>query len=110
MFGIGFSELAIIALVVILVIKPDDLPLFFRKLGRLYAQAKKVIKEVSAVKDEFIKEMDIAAAVQESDEKAAPAPEEASSKDSAAPDSPAPAHSDLSPEEIQKRSEESSIE
>jgi len=67
MFGIGFSEIAIIVLIVIILIKPDDLPAFFRKLGRLYAKAKKAYKEVADVKDQFLKEMDIAAAIQESD-------------------------------------------
>ena len=67
MFGIGFSEIALIALILIVFIKPEDLPAFFRKLGRLYAQAKNAYKEVTAVKDEFLREMDIAAAVQDAD-------------------------------------------
>jgi Sec-independent protein translocase protein TatA len=66
MFGIGFSEIAVIALVVLIFIRPDDLPAFFRKAGRLYAQAKKAYDEVAAIKDDFIREMDIAAAVRES--------------------------------------------
>ena len=66
MFGIGFSELAIIALVIIVMIRPNDMPAFFRKMGRLYGQIKSAYKEVTAVKDEFLKEMDVAAAVQDS--------------------------------------------
>jgi len=65
MFGIGFSELAIIALVLIVMIRPTDMPAFFRKMGRLYGQIKSAYKEVTAVKDEFLKEMDVAAAVQD---------------------------------------------
>lgn len=67
MFGIGFSELIIIALVIIIVIRPSDMPAFFRKLGHLYAQAKKVFKDVAAVKDNFMREMDITAAIQDAD-------------------------------------------
>lgn len=67
MFGIGFSEFAIIALLCVIVIKPDDLPAFFRKMGRLFAQAKSAYKEVTAVKDDFLREMDIAAAIQDAD-------------------------------------------
>jgi len=67
MFGIGFSELIIIALVIIIVIRPSDMPAFFRKLGHLYAQAKKVFKDVAAVKDDFMREMDITAAIQDAD-------------------------------------------
>jgi len=74
MFGIGFSEVALIALLLIIVIKPDDLPAFFRKLGRLYAQAKNAYKEVTAVKDEFLREMDIAAAIQDADKLKADGP------------------------------------
>ena len=64
MFGIGFSELAIIALVLIVMIRPKDMPAFFRKMGRLYGQIKSAYKEVAAVKDEFLKEMDVAATVE----------------------------------------------
>jgi len=67
MFGIGFSELIIVALVCVIFIKPDDLPAFFRKLGRLFAQVRKAYKEVTAVKDDFMREMDIAAAIQDAD-------------------------------------------
>lgn len=67
MFGIGFSEFALIALVCVIFIKPDDLPAFFRKLGKLFLQAKKAYKEVTAVKDDFMREMDIAAALQDAE-------------------------------------------
>lgn len=67
MFGIGFSEFALIALVCVIFIKPDDLPAFFRKLGKLFLQAKKAYKEVTAVKDDFMREMDIVAALQDAE-------------------------------------------
>lgn len=92
MFSIGFSELAIIALVLIVMIRPDDMPAFFRKMGRLYGQIKSAYKEMAAVKDEFLKEMDVAAAVQDSAATAAnPAQTEASS---AKPSPAAPTEAD----------------
>ena len=77
MFGIGFSELALIVLVVIVLIRPDDLPAFFRKAGRAYAEIKKAYDEIAAVKDDFLREMDVTAAVQEAEQppKTAPAPD-----------------------------------
>jgi Sec-independent protein translocase protein TatA len=58
MFGIGVSELVIIALVVIIFIRPKDYPEFFRKAGRAWAKIKKTMKEVTAIKDEFVKQID----------------------------------------------------
>ena len=77
MFGIGFSEIVIIALVVIVFVRPADLPAFVRKLGRLYGQAKRAYNEIISVKDEFIREMDIVAALKESEKPAEKAAEEA---------------------------------
>jgi sec-independent protein translocase protein TatB len=65
MMGIGFSELVVIILVVLIFIKPDDLPAFFRKLGKLYVKIKKAYDELTAVKDEFIREIEGAAKVAE---------------------------------------------
>ncbi len=73
MFGIGFSELAIIALILVVFIRPDDLPAFFRKMGKIYGQVKRAYAEITNVKDQFLREMDVAAAVKEADEKASPA-------------------------------------
>jgi Sec-independent protein translocase protein TatA len=74
MFGIGFSELAVLVIVVLVMIRPEDMPAFFRKMGRLYAQAKKAYKEVADVKDEFLREIDINAAIQDADKPQRPAP------------------------------------
>jgi sec-independent protein translocase protein TatB len=41
MFGISFSELFVILVVVLIVVKPEDLPKFFRGLGRIYGQLKR---------------------------------------------------------------------
>ena len=38
MFGIGPSELFIIAIVLIIFIKPEDVPLLLRKVGQMYGQ------------------------------------------------------------------------
>lgn len=65
MFGIGFSEVILLALVAVLLIKPDDLPGFFRKAGKFYGKIKGAYKEVVAVKDDFLREMEVGAAVGE---------------------------------------------
>ena len=67
MFGIGFSEIVIIMLVVIVFVRPTDLPAFTRKLGRLYGLAKRTYNEIVSVKDSFIREMDIVAALKEAE-------------------------------------------
>jgi Sec-independent protein translocase protein TatA len=58
MFGIGLSEIAVIALVAIIFIKPEDLPAFFRKAGKFYAKVKKAYDEVNQVKDQVLHEID----------------------------------------------------
>jgi Sec-independent protein translocase protein TatA len=67
MFGIGFSEFLLIGLVIILFVRPDDLPAFFRKAGKVYGKARAAYREVMSVKDDFLREMDVAAALKESD-------------------------------------------
>ncbi|HET7838230.1 MAG TPA: hypothetical protein VFL04_00625 [Rectinemataceae bacterium] len=78
MMGIGFSELVVILLVVLVFIRPEDLPAFFRKLGRIYAELKKGYDELTAVKDEFIREVEAAAKVEDG-QRQEPAPGEAAS-------------------------------
>ena len=70
MFGIGFSEVILLALVAIVLIKPDDLPAFFRKAGKFYGKVKAAYKEVVAVKDDFIREMEVGGALVEASEPA----------------------------------------
>jgi sec-independent protein translocase protein TatB len=65
MFGIGWSELAVILCVAIIFIQPRDLPKLFRKLGKLYAQVKKAYAEITATKDQFVKDIEEAAALEE---------------------------------------------
>lgn len=109
MFGIGFSELAIIILLIMIVIRPDDLPAFFRKLGHYYAQAKKIFKEITAVKDDFMRQMDITAAVQDSDtQKAEDKKTEATPQ--IPPSTENPSKDEPTQEELEKLAEESQRE
>jgi Sec-independent protein translocase protein TatA len=66
MLGIGLPELIVIALVMVVFIRPEDLPAFFRSLGRLYAKAKKAYDEVSAIKDDFVRRVKAAASEEDS--------------------------------------------
>ncbi len=68
MFGIGWSELAVILCVAIIFIHPKDLPALFRKLGRLYSKVKKMYAEIVATKDQFVKDIEEAAALEEKKE------------------------------------------
>ncbi len=68
MFGIGFSEIMVILIVVILLVKPDNIPNFVRKVGKIFGQLKKSYdtlidtirtleqKEIKPLKDAFTKE------------------------------------------------------
>jgi len=58
MFGIGFGEIVIVLLIAIVFIRPEDLPKFFARAGRLYGQIKKMYNEIIEVKDKIIKEID----------------------------------------------------
>lgn len=62
MFGIGAGELAVIVLIIVVFVRPSDLPAFMRGLGKLYSEAKKAYRDVVEAKDDFIRELDIAAA------------------------------------------------
>jgi sec-independent protein translocase protein TatB len=63
MFGIGLGEIVLIILLLIIFIKPEDLPKFFRTMGKIYGEAKKAYNEVISVKDQIIKEIDDAASI-----------------------------------------------
>ena len=58
MFGIGFGEILIVLLIAIIFIRPEDLPKFLARAGRLYGQIKRMYKEVIEAKDKIIKEID----------------------------------------------------
>lgn len=61
MFGIGLSEILIILLAIIILIRPEDLPKFVRTVGKLYGKLKHYYNEAVGFKDEVIKEIDRAA-------------------------------------------------
>jgi sec-independent protein translocase protein TatB len=74
MFGIGFSEMVLIGLALIIFIKPEDYPGFLRSAGRTYGKMKKLYNELMMVKDKILKDIDEMAALEESkgaEEKAA---------------------------------------
>jgi len=68
MFGIGFSELVVIVLAAIILIRPSDLPAVVRKLGRAYGSLKRTIRELTEIKDAFMRQVEAAAELE--DEKA----------------------------------------
>jgi sec-independent protein translocase protein TatB len=84
MFGIGVSELFVVAFVIILFVKPEDIPKVFRTLGKIAGKAKAAYNEVLEIKDQIVKEIDEAA---DFEEKAAAA----SNPPAAAPDPTPPA-------------------
>ncbi len=58
MFGIGFFELVVIAVVAIIFVGPDRLPEFMRKAGRLFVQARRVSNEVKSSFNQAIYEVE----------------------------------------------------
>jgi len=55
-FGIGFSEILVILLVVIVFVNPKDLPRLFRRLGRLARQIRDLRDGVARYLEEEDKE------------------------------------------------------
>ena len=64
MFGIGISEVILIFLVIVVLIRPRDLPKFLRSAGRFYGKAKKMYKEIVDVKETIINEINEAASME----------------------------------------------
>ncbi len=54
MFGIGISEIIIIAVVILIFVKPEDIPVFFRKTGRLFGELKRTYDKMNKAKDDFV--------------------------------------------------------
>jgi sec-independent protein translocase protein TatB len=50
MFKLGFSEICTIVVVMIIVLNPKDLPLIFRKIGKIYAI---VMRNINHVKQSY---------------------------------------------------------
>ena len=47
MFGLGLWEIVIILIVIIIFVRPRDLPKFFRNLGKMYRQITNLYKNMS---------------------------------------------------------------
>jgi len=54
--GIGFSELMLLAVLVIIVVGPEELPSLLRTIGRYIGQVKRIAGDFRAQVDEAIKE------------------------------------------------------
>jgi sec-independent protein translocase protein TatB len=65
MFGIGFSELVLIGIILIILIKPEDLPRFFRSVGKIYGRMKGAYNDVISAKEKILKEIDDAVTLEE---------------------------------------------
>ena len=57
--GIGFQELILIALVAIIVVGPQDLPLMMRKLGQLVAKGRALTGEFRAAFDDIARQAEL---------------------------------------------------
>ena len=55
MFGLGFTEILVIAVIILIVVKPEDLPGVMKKFGKSYGDVKKTCNEVKKMKDDFVK-------------------------------------------------------
>ncbi|MCX7656110.1 MAG: hypothetical protein N2Z76_06260 [Treponemataceae bacterium] len=58
MFNIGFLELIIIFVVILIFIRPRDIPKFFRTLGRIYGGLKKYYEEMKKMEHHVITELE----------------------------------------------------
>jgi len=72
MFGISLPEILLILVVVIIFVRPEDLPRFLRSAGRFYGKAKRMYKEIIGVTNQVMKEMNSIAATDESPESTTP--------------------------------------
>ena len=63
MFGISLPEVVIIFIVIIIFVRPEDLPKFLRSAGRLYGKARRMYKEVIGVTNQVVKEINSIAAL-----------------------------------------------
>ncbi len=56
MFGIGFMELVVVAVVVLMFVGPRRLPDLMRQFGRLFVRVRRMSSEVKATFDNVIRE------------------------------------------------------
>jgi len=57
MFGISLPEIVLILLVIIVFVRPEDLPGFLRSAGRFYGKAKRMYKEITGITNRVLKEV-----------------------------------------------------
>lgn len=50
MFGLGFSEIITLAIVIIVLLNPKDLPIIVRKIGKIYG---KIMRQINGIKKSF---------------------------------------------------------
>lgn len=65
MLDIGFSELALIGVVALIVVGPKDLPIMFRTLGRFTAKARSMGREFQRAMDEAAKQSGVGDALKD---------------------------------------------
>lgn len=65
MFGIGFTELAIILVIALIAIGPEKLPEMMKVLGKAFGEFKKATQELKKTVDETTKDVEEEFAVEE---------------------------------------------
>lgn len=55
MFGLGFTEILVIAVVILIFVKPENLPGLVKKAGKSYGDFKHTMDDVQKMKEEFVK-------------------------------------------------------
>lgn len=59
MFGIGFLELVVVAVVALIVLGPQKLPGVMQQLGRLFLQVKRISNEVKESLDHALQDVQV---------------------------------------------------
>jgi Sec-independent protein translocase protein TatA len=57
MLGINFLEFVVILCVVVIFIRPRDLPRFFHNIGKVYGQLKDTYKQLAKTRDEVLQDL-----------------------------------------------------
>lgn len=58
MFRIGIVEIIVVVFMCIIIIKPEELPFFLKKISKIYGDIKKSYDDLTKMKDEFVKMAD----------------------------------------------------
>ena len=72
MFGISLPEVILILVVIIIFVRPEDLPRFLRSAGRLYGKARRMYKEIIGITNQVVKEMNSIASLEDLSESGTP--------------------------------------